>query len=221
MASDQDLYMSLDKTEKVIIDKTDNKQEVDLSNVGTNPNSPSASSTLNSLLSTQTSSATLFPGSSSTSLTSTLSTSIGQSQFFVPDNMQNLLDALTIPGSQDITFMVNQVSFMMDWQQQMLRDLTNASRGSLLQTSLVESQQTQQELQQGPNHRGEDQFTLPSIGPVDPTPVFSVPSLIDNSLDYKRTTELVQAAVKMSGMKRGMSQTEWGNILRRIHTDWH
>jgi hypothetical protein len=87
--------------------------------------------------------------------------------------------------------MANQVSFMMDWQQQMLRDLTNASRGSLLQTSLVESQQTQQELQQGPNHRGEDQHTLLSIGPVDPTPVFSVPSLIDNSLDYKRTTELV------------------------------
>jgi hypothetical protein len=22
-------------------------------------------------------------------------------------------------------------------------------------------------------------------------------------------------------MKRGMSQMEWGNILRRIHTDWH
>jgi hypothetical protein len=117
--------------------------------------------------------------------------------------------------------MANQISFMMDWQQQMLRDLTNASRGSLLQTSLVESQQTQQELQQGPNHRGEDQFTLPSIGPVDPTPVFSVPSLIDNSLDYKRTTELVQVAVKTSGMKRGMSQMEWGNVLRRIHTDWH
>jgi hypothetical protein len=152
---------------------------------------------------------------------STLSTSIRQSQFFVLDNMQNLLDASTIPGSQDITFMANQVSFMMDWQQQMLRDLTNASRGSLLQTSLVESQQTQQELQQGPNHRGEDQHTPLSIGPVDPTRVFSVPSLIDNSLDYKRTTELVQAAVKTSGMKRGMSQMEWGNVLRRIHTDWH
>ena len=97
----------------------------------------------------------------------------------------------------------------------------NASRGSLFQTSLVESQQTQQELQQGPNHRGEDQCTLLSIGCVDPTPVFSVPSSIDNSLDYKRTTELVHVAVKMSSMKRGMSQTEWGNVLRRIHTDWH
>ena len=47
MVSDQDLYTSLDKTEKVITDETDDKQEVDQSNVGTNPNLPSASSTLN------------------------------------------------------------------------------------------------------------------------------------------------------------------------------
>ena len=114
MALDQDLYMSLDKTEKVIMDKTDDKQEVDQSNVGTNPNSPSASSTLNSSLSTQTSSSTPFPDSSSNSLMSTSSTSIRQSQFFVPDNMQNFLDTSTVPGSHDITFMVNQVSFMMD-----------------------------------------------------------------------------------------------------------
>ena len=37
MVSDQDLYMLLDKTEKVSMDETDDKQEVDQSNVGTNP----------------------------------------------------------------------------------------------------------------------------------------------------------------------------------------
>ena len=49
MVSDQDLYMSLDKVEKVITGKTDDEQEVDQSNVGTDPNLPSASSTSNSL----------------------------------------------------------------------------------------------------------------------------------------------------------------------------
>ena len=67
MVSDQDLYMSLDKAEKVIMDKSDDKQEVDQSNVGTDQNLPSASSTSNSLSSTWTSLSTQFPGSSSTS----------------------------------------------------------------------------------------------------------------------------------------------------------
>ena len=107
MVLDQDLYMPLDKTEKVITNETDNEQEVDQSNVGTNPNLPSASSTSNSSSLTWTSSSNLFPGSSSTSSMSTSSTSIRQSQFFVLDYMQNLLDASTIPGSQDITFTAN------------------------------------------------------------------------------------------------------------------
>ena len=71
MASDQDLYTLVDKTEKVITDKTYNKQEVDQSNVGTDPNLPSALSTSSSLPLTWTSLSTPFPGSSSTSSMST------------------------------------------------------------------------------------------------------------------------------------------------------